>query len=177
MSTTATIARLPSGQYELNLQVQLAHPHWVGFLFTGLAQHNISVIGGHAVQQDIQEWSAKFTLDFSGSRSRPDLVDFVGLTQRKAASIDMKNPVLTKCDILRRPDQSLEVRIEGPDQMGFLSRLLGRFSLLMLFPTEIELRTVGGQIRDRIVFRGMAGSPPDETARKALEAMLRGFIG
>lgn len=177
MSTTANIVQLPSGQYELNLQGRLAHPHWVGFLFTGLAQLNISVVAGHATQRDIQDWTARFTLDFSSSRSRPDTVDFVGLTQRKAASIDMKNPVLSKFEVLRRADQGLEVRLEGPDQLGFLSRLLGRFSLLMLFPTEIEIRTVGGQVRDRLVFRAMGGTPPDESARQALEAMLKGFTG
>lgn len=176
MSTTANIIRLPSGHYELSLDGRLTHPHWVAFLFTGLAKSNVSVVAGQAKQQDIQQWSARFNLDFSKSRMMPESIDYVGLSQHKSGAIDMQNPVLTKYEILRRADQSLEVRLEGPDQLGFLSRLLGRFSLLMLFPTEIEIRTVGGQVRDRLVFRGMGGTPPDETARVSLDTMLRGFV-
>lgn len=176
MTPTANIHPSALGHHELTIEGHLTHPLWVGHLFTGLAQWQISVLSGRAVQTDIQHWQSRFTLDFSKSRAVPHNLDYIMLAQRKSSSVDVQNPKLSRYELFRRPDQALEVRLEGPDQIGFLSRLLGRFSLLMLFPAEIEINTVGGVIRDRVVFRGFAGSVLDDNARVALDTLLKGFV-
>jgi hypothetical protein len=176
MTPTATISPSALGHQELIIEGLLPHPLWVGFLFTGLAQWQISVISGKAVQTDVQHWQSRFTLDFSCSRATPQNLDYIMMAQRRSSSIDVQNPKLNRYEVFRRPDLALEVRLEGPDQIGFLSRLLGRFSLLMLFPAEIEINTVAGVIRDRVVFKGLGGTVLDDNARTALDTLLRGFV-
>jgi hypothetical protein len=95
---------------------------------------------------------------------------------QKPANTDVGAPQLRKFQITRRVDSGLEVALEAADQIGFLGRVLGRLSLLMLFPTEIEINTVSGTIRDRLVLRGIGGSPPTATAQSSLETLLRALV-
>ena len=82
-------------------------------------------------------------------------------------------PQLGSFRIARRSDMQLEAHLEAPDQVGFLGRLLTRVSSLGLFPSEMEIATVSGRIKDRLVFRGIMKKAPTETVQKSLEAMFR----
>jgi hypothetical protein len=176
MTPESSITRTMSGSYELHLKGRFSHPHWVAFLFSGLAEAQVSVISGRASQSGIQEWDARINLDFRRCTLAPGTFDYVALAQRKPAAMDMSVPRLTSYEIMRRRDQELEVRLEGPDQIGFLGRFLGRMALLMLFPSDIEINTVAGVIRDRVVFRGVGGAVPTPEAQQSLDTLLRGMV-
>ncbi|RYG72996.1 hypothetical protein EON80_03635, partial [bacterium] len=123
----------------------------MAFLFSGLAASAVSIVSGRAMQGASGVWDARLTLDFTSVVVRPESINYVGLALQKPALTDARAPKLTRFQIARRIDRSLEVTLDGPDQIGFLGRVLGRMSLLMLFPVEMEIATVTGNIRDKIV--------------------------
>ena len=85
-------------------------------------------------------------------------------------------PRLARFELKRRTDQLLELKVEGPDQIGFLAAILSRVSILSLFPSCLEIDTQNSQFRDVIVLRGISGRGPSEAAYQALERMLRTFL-
>lgn len=175
MRPTATIARNADGLYDLAVKGQFFHPHWVAHLFAGLAAQRVSIVSGRAAEEDELEWSASFTLDFAGSAADPEAVDYVGLAG-KTLPADLAKVVLTGFRVTRRDDQQLELELEGPDQIGFLGRILMRLSLLALFPSSMVINTVGGQIKDRIILHGIGGKGPAEAAKVSLEGTLRQMV-
>jgi hypothetical protein len=177
MTPQSSLSALHNGQSELKIAGRFTHPHWMAFLFSGLSAAGVSIISGRAVQNETQ-WDARCILDFSGSNTAPEALDFVMLAlQRPESSVSSaKSPILSQFQIARRADQSLEVWLHGPDQIGFLGRVLSRLSLIMLFPIEIEINTVAGQIRDYIVFRGIGGMAPNDDAKKSLEILLKSCV-
>lgn len=164
-----------NGGRQLRIQGEFLHPHWVAFLFSGLSNLKISVIGGTANSVTIRDWDAHFDLDFSGCSLPPESIDYLALSQQET-SLAFAPPKLSTFHITRRPDQSLELLLQGPDQIGFLGRILVKLSLLTLFPCEMEIGTVAGRIQDRIVFRGISGMSPNESVEESLETILRGLV-
>ena len=175
MPATTSISRAPNGDHELRLQGQFERAHWVAFLFSGLSRLEIAVISGKATRDRDRNWNARFTLDFRGSQAVPERVDYLQLAQQETTSA-FAPPLLSEFAITRRSDQALEVILQGPDQIGFLGRILLKLSLLTLFPIEMEINTVSGRIHDRIVFCGIGGLPPGTSVDASLEAMLRGLV-
>ena len=174
---TSQIIRIGSGLYQLTLHGQFAHPHWVAFLFASLADQQVSVVSGRAAQTDLQQWEACLDLDFRRSTAAPDALDYEALARRRPPSSDLSLPRLTAFTLMRQP-HGLEARLEGPDQIGFLGRLLNRVCLLGLFPVEIKIATHAGQIRDAVVFQSIGNAVPDAaveaTLRSTLQAMVTG---
>ena len=175
MMPEASVLRLGNNVCELRIQGFFAYPHWMVSLLSGLMESQIAVVTGKAVQDRQQQWDARFRLDFQRSKSSPENVPYIVLTQRRAASNFSEPLRLTHFQIERRADQSMEVRLEGPDQLGFLGRLLCEMSLLALFPVEMDINTSGGNINDKIVFRGFGGLAPGPHIDAALENLLNGF--
>lgn len=163
------------GLHQLDLFGHCHDPHWVAGLFSGLADHGVSIISGHAAQDGQGLWRAQFELDFRDCASDPQQLDYA-LMMRRAAALDAAMPALSSFGLSRRPDRGLELNLRAPDQRGFLGRLLVRISGLALFPVEMEIRTVGGQIDDRLVFRGIGGAVPGEAIPKALESLLKRML-
>jgi len=158
--------------HELRLQDRFYHPHWLAFLMSGLSQIKVSVVSGKAAQIAPQEWDVTLQLDFRGSVTVPERVDFRALTE-KTAVLDANSIQLNSYLITRRFDKAIEVHIQGLDQLGFLGRFLTKVSLLALYPIEVKIGTVGGRISDQIVLNGLGNSPPSEEQQAALDSMLR----
>ncbi len=175
MTPQASLARLPNNNYELKIQGRFTHPHWMTFLFSGLSAAGVSVISGHAAQ-DGNGWSARWILDFARSEAAPESLDYVALALQKSTPSATVAPTLTHYQIARRSDQSLEVWLHGPDQIGFLGRMLSRLSLIMLFPVAIDINTTQGLLRDYIVFRGIGGMAPNDDAQKSLDILLKSYV-
>ena len=174
MSLHATISAASGSLHELQLSGRISHPHWMVCLLSGLSQSGVSVVSGRA-QQTALEWDARLLLDFRTAKVQPHDLEYSALAERRPATPDMASPKLSRFELTRRVDGGLEVQVHGPDQIGFLGRFLGRLSLVMLFPVEIEINTVLGQIRDRVVLRGIGGNAPDEHARASLNTLLHSF--
>lgn len=176
MASKSNIARLPNGNYSLKLEGRFSHPLWVKFLFSGLSDLKVSVISGRAVQQLTDGWNASFVLDFATCTVPPDAIDYLGLITQEQAPAWTPSPRLHDFKVTRLPDQGLEVRVRGPDQIGFLGRFLVKMSLLSLFPTEMSIDTVGGEIEDTFDFHGICGAAPSEAVRQSLESLLGDMV-
>lgn len=173
MPPTVSVRPLSTGRHKLAIQGQFTHPHWFVFLFQGLAERQVSVESGWARSGKVNYWSSELVLDFRRAAVSPEAINYVELAlQKRPAPEQVEPPRLSQFSVARSADESLELRIEGPDQVGFLARLLRRVSGTMLLPTAIEIATDGGRIRDCFVLRGPTGGPPDEGDRQALESLL-----
>ncbi|SFI38277.1 hypothetical protein [Planctomicrobium piriforme] len=163
----------PAGGYSVSLDGEFLHPHWVAFLFAGLSANGVSVISGQAQQRSLATWSANFQLDFSRAMQTAQSIDYLALTDQEQLPLVSDIPRLTGFQIQRRTDESLEVRLEANDQLGFLGRLLGKICMLGLFPVEMVISTIGNRIQDTLIFRGIAGMAPSEATRQRLESVLQ----
>lgn len=170
---TTSLQRLPDGSVEVTLRGAFSHPHWLAYLLRALSESQVSLVSGRAVQNDALDWDARIALDFRQSQLQPEKLDYVALAQQRFNMATLAAPQLGGFRITRRSDLQLEAQLEAPDQVGFLGRLLTRVSSLGLFPSAMEVATVGGCIRDRIVFRGIMNKAPTDTVQKSLEAMCR----
>lgn len=173
MRPTTSIQKDSEGFHELRLRGAFEHPHWMAHLLSNLSEAHVSVVSGQACQMEDSCWDARLTLDFRSSTATPEVLDFVAMAQRRSAAVDWSPPQVSQFLITRRRDQQIELLVEGPDQIGFLSRLLTKVSVLGLFPSELEINTVAGQIRDRLVLRGITAMGPTRTVQSALEAVFR----
>ena len=162
MPPALSLVDLPDGCANLKLEGEILHPHWVAFLFSGLGASHVSVVSGQAKQKSIVSWQASFRLDFARCPTPPKNLDFLGMLNQEQLPLNVEIPHLGDYQIVRRPDESLEVRVQGPDQIGFLGRLLAKLCILGLFPVEMSIDTVAGRIQDSFVFRGIAGVAPNE---------------
>lgn len=170
---TTLLQKLPDGSVEVALRGAFSHPHWLAYLLRALSESQVSLVSGRAVQGDTLEWDARIVLDFRPSQLQPEKLDYVMLAHQRMDMATLAAPQLGGFRIARRSDLQLEVHLEAPDQVGFLGRLLTRVSSLGLFPSEMEIATVGGRIKDRIIFRGIMNKAPTDTVQKSLEAMFR----
>jgi hypothetical protein len=176
MALESSISSTVEGFYELSLHGRLHRPHWVAQLFAALSQLHISIVSGQATQVKGGEWKSKFLLDFSSSSADPQRLDYSGFAEQSPSGDRSVTPKLSRFEIVRRPDQLIELRLEGPDQIGFLAAILGKVSVLALFPAMLEIDTIAGQIKDCVVLRGIADRGPSEAAYQSLERMLRSFM-
>ncbi|MBL6750881.1 MAG: hypothetical protein ISP90_10185 [Nevskia sp.] len=165
-----------SGQHHLELNGSCRNPHWITALFQGLSDHRISIVSGHVTLGPQHEWHGRFHLDCAECRIDVSRIDYSGMTERTTSALLVSEaPLLSTFSVTRRADQSLELRIDAPDQRGFLGRILARISGLGLFPVSMDIGTVNGRINDRLVFRGIGGMAPGEPVAKALDTLLNRF--
>ena len=172
---TSNLTRSPTGLYELHIEGRFAHPHWISFLFSGLSQQKISIVSGRAEQNARLEWNARFDLDFRLSMAVPRNLDYVAMAEKNPPATDAEMPRLSKFEV-KGHARGIEVLISGPDQVGFLGRLMRKLSLLALFPVEIDIDTVSGVISDRIVLQTIGGGAVSESVRTALGTLLRDLV-
>jgi hypothetical protein len=176
MALESSVNTMVEGTYELSLNGRIHRPHWVVQLFAALSQLQVSIVSGYANQEKPGEWKSRFVLDFSNSSADPKHLDYTAFTEQTGSGERASAPKLTRFDLTRRADLLLELKLEGPDQIGFLASILGRVSVLALFPSSMEINTLRGQIRDVVVLRGIGDRGPSDAAYQSLERMLRSFV-
>ena len=167
-----TIVPHAGGLHRVDLDGAFAHPHWLAFLCSGLSVEGVAVVSGEASRPEPMRWTGHFLLD-----GPVEGLDIVALTGRRSALRDSASPVLSSYSVARRSDGDLELRVEAPDALGFLGRLLSRVSLLTLLPVGLEIATVGGRIVDTFVLSGIGTAAPSTEVAEALEQMLGTMTG
>jgi hypothetical protein len=142
----------------------------MAFLFSGLSEAGVSVISGRAIQNETQ-WDARWTLDFSRAIGVPESLDYVAMALQRPTTTKNSVPVISSYQIARRADQSLQVRLQ-PDQIGFLSRVLSRLSLIMLFPSKSKSIPWAARSKTPSFFAASAGWHP-RRCPKSLDILLK----
>lgn len=159
--------------YRLQLQGRLT-PLWPSQLTTALASHRIGILSGRAKGTGLN-WNAEFLLDFTASTADPESLDYATLAKTETPAELGGTVRLSRYTCSQLPDGRLEARVFGPDQSGFLARLLCRMVLLGLFPTEFDINTQGDQIDDRFVLVCTGGASASAAVHKSLDNLLRSF--
>jgi hypothetical protein len=168
----ATVQPLAEGLHQLRLEGRSANPHWVLSLFSGLSREGVSIVAGRATRGDQRHWRAEFDLDFAGTKTPPGRLDYESMTRQPVEATAAEAPRLSRWAVVRTSDGSLELTVEGPDQIGFLGRLLAKLSGVGLFPVAMEINTVAGRIQDRFELRGIGGASPSATVERVLATIL-----
>jgi hypothetical protein len=168
---TAALTAQPYGLHRVEVRGAFSHPHWLAFLCAGLSARGVSVVSGSATKHGPMQWEAQFTVE-----GPVDGVDVLALAAMRPVTRDPAAPVLREYVLTRRADAQLELRIEAPDSLGFLGRLLSRISLLTLLPSEVEIATVNGAISDRFVLGGIGTAAPSEQVLVSLKEMLEPML-
>jgi hypothetical protein len=172
----ATLHPAEGGLHRLDLKGAFTHPHWLAFLCGGLSGAGVSVVSGHAARESPMHWTGHFVLDARGSRTPVESLDLVGLSALRPAVRDATAPRLASFEVRRRADQQIEVRVEAPDELGFLGRLLSRISLLTLLPSELHIHTVRAMIQDRLVLGGIGTAAPSDEVLGSLTELLGALV-
>jgi hypothetical protein len=165
--SSATIRPADAGLQRIELTGLFSHPHWLAFLCGGLSAAGVDVVSGHAMRTAPMRWEAHFLV--AGPAAG---LDVLAMAWTKPEVRDSESPRLSSYALRRRADRQLELQLEAPDSLGFLGRLLSRVSLLALLPSELDIATVGGRIKDTIVLGSIGSGEPPEDLLVALEEML-----
>lgn len=160
----------PGSRYTLALNGAF-HPEWAASLCAGLGARRISVERGYARQVQRGIWESSFELRPLDPSVELRAIDYAALARAPRDRSAGVRPSLTGFE-LAHDGGALVVTLRGRDEVGFLAGLLGIFSFQMLFVHEMEVGTAGGEVRDRFVLRGFAGTAPGPKERSRLLAAL-----
>lgn len=156
-------------RYVLHLSGSL-HVAWAGRLAAGLAARHISVVRATA-RRGATSWTAEIELDLLEGAVEPSAIDFVAL-MREHGCPEPAGPLRLGSGRAARTRRGVSVEIRGEDRVGFLGGVLRLFAELRLFPREMRVETVGGEVRDVFLLEGLGGEPPPEAIVAALQRRL-----
>ncbi|MDJ0786227.1 MAG: hypothetical protein QNK05_05430 [Myxococcota bacterium] len=150
---------------------------WAGDLTSGIADAGLSVERGFARRGAGSAWIAAFVLSRTESSADPLLLDYLALAasgrHRRSQPPDLD---VSRHRILPGPDGCAQLEVSAPDRPGFLAGLLERLSFLRLEPAELEIRTEGGRVADRLLIRARDGGPPSAAVLRILSEAMDGTI-
>jgi len=165
-----------SGNFELKIWGRFS-PEWIGQLFSGLSRHKISIVRGTA-KKSLAYWETVFELEKTRFASDPRSLDFLALAKEEITSSPATCITISRFT-LEPPEKhkgALYLEIQAKDQLGFLGQILNNLAFLTLFPEEISIDTVQGNIFDKFWIRGLGGNPPSATAQAALKKKLEELL-
>ncbi|RQW81701.1 MAG: hypothetical protein EHM79_19450 [Geobacter sp.] len=148
-------------------------PEWIGCLSSGLSRHKISIVKGTA-KKALSYWEAEFEIEKTRLADDPRKLDFLALAKDESNTTQENSISITKYT-LEPPEKhggALYLELKAADQLGFLGQVLNNLAFLTLFPEEISIDTVQGNIFDKFWIRGLGGNPPSATAQAALRRKL-----
>ncbi|MGH0031076.1 MAG: hypothetical protein ACQGVC_14875 [Myxococcota bacterium] len=153
-------------------------PGWCGKLATGLARRGIDIERGHARIVAAGRWEASFQLHCLPGSEPPG--DEIVRSLNEDLRDGFMTPIVLDAFALRTSEARggcLRLDVEAPDRLGFLAALLRRLAFFSLFPSEVEIETVGGRARDRLWLRAAGDRTPlprtTAAVRASLEALVR----
>jgi hypothetical protein len=148
---------------------------WPGRLASALSARGVSVRRGKARRAGVRGWLAELELEAAPGVDLSAL-DYTALAAEEPPA-QPELPLRLDEARVERSEADLRVDVRGPDELGILGRLLGLFALFGLFPHEMRLETVGGEVRDTFRLQAWRGGPPSPEAAegvlRALEAAMR----
>lgn len=178
----ATTPEAPSGEtgFRVELTEGVLHVtlfgqlplNWLGQLGAALSRRGIGIHGAYAERDGAGGWQAVLQVRAEDT-DELEALDYVALCDEHAPeSSAPQRPRLTHFELWRAPSGMLELHVEGPDELGFLSALFGRLAFHGLFAARLSASTHGDRIDDALLLRSVGGSAPSDTTEKALRQTL-----
>ncbi len=161
-----------SGNFTVNIWGRFP-PEWIGSLSSGLSRHKISIVRGKA-RKSLAYWETEFEVEKTRFATDPGKLDFLALAQEENRTTPDDSFSISQFT-LEPPEKhngALYLEVKAADQLGFLGQILNNLAFLTLFPEEINIDTVHGNIFDKFWIRGLGGNPPSTTAQAALKKKL-----
>ena len=152
-------------------------PEWIGCLSSGLSRHKISIVKGKA-KKSLAYRETEFEIERTRLAGDPRKLDFLALAKEENNS-SQENSLSLSRYTLESPEKlggALYLEIMAADQLGFLDQILNNLAFLTLFPEEISIDTVQGNIFDKFWIRGLRENPPSAAAQAALKKKLEEWL-
>lgn len=151
--------------------------NWLGQLGAALSRRGIGIVDVDAVREASGHWRALVQLR-APRGSEAEHLDYFALASEHAPdSSDPTRPRLEYFELTRLSSGMLELRVEGRDELGFLSALFARLAFLGLFADRIHAKTHADRIDDVLLLRGVGGGAPSEGIEKSLANTLSRLSG
>jgi len=165
-----------SGNFTLKIWGRFP-PEWIGCLSSGLSRHKISIVKGKA-KKSLAYWETEFEIEKTHLATDPRKLDFLALAKEESKTTQENSLSITRYT-LEPPEKhhgALYLEVKAADQLGFLGQILNSLAFLTLFPEEISIDTIQGNISDKFWIRGLGGNPPSAAAQAALKRKLEEWL-
>jgi hypothetical protein len=152
-------------------------PGWSAALSLALSEAKVDIERLSAVKATGNRWIVELLVKTSPGSSDVKRLDLVALAWSSTRGVPPGRVVLEDYHIDEREnDGALLLDVRAADRTGFLATLLACLAGLSLFPEQLEVETVDGEVRDSFVLKGIGGSYPSESIRQALETTLQDLL-
>jgi hypothetical protein len=145
---------------------------WLGRLANALSRRGISIHSVDAIRRSDGSWFGSLQIVVEHATIAPSELDYFALCSEGPDGMTPKEPKLERFQIERTATGGLELRLQAPDEVGFLATVLDRCEFLGLFPERLKVTTRDGMINDTLWLRGVAGNAPSSEAERELRAQF-----
>jgi hypothetical protein len=146
---------------------------WLGRLANALSRRGVGIQSVDAIRRSDGSWFASMQLGVTHATIAPSELDYYALCSEgpedRGSARELR---LERFQIERTAAGALELRLNGPDEVGFLAAVLDRCEFLGLFPERLKVTTQQGMINDILWLRGVANNAPSAEAERALRAQF-----
>ncbi len=151
--------------------------NWLGQLGAALSRRSIAIVDVDAARDASGRWRAIVHVRAPRASEAAHLDYFALAGEGAPDSSDPARPRLEHFELTRLASGMLELRVQGKDELGFLSALFARLAFLGLFADRVHATTRADRIDDVLTLRGVGGIAPSEASEKALASTLARLSG
>jgi hypothetical protein len=146
---------------------------WLGRLASALSRRGIGIVSVDAIRRSDGSWFGSLVLAVGEATIAPSELDYYGLCSEGPEVRGLARELrLERFQVERTAAGALELRLNGPDEVGFLAAVLDRCEFLGLFPERLQVTTQQGTINDVLWLRGVANNEPSVEVERALRTQF-----
>jgi hypothetical protein len=144
---------------------------WLGTLSRKLAESALDILTLEAERNERGDWLAEFVVRSTAGRVDPLSLDYERIVDESETSNPLRGEArILRATLARDSDDMLVLHVIAPDELGFLSRILGRLGFLGAFPERIRAQSEGANVVDTFWLRGFGRAPLTDASEQALRA-------
>lgn len=144
---------------------------WLGTLSRRLAGAGLDIVSLDAERDERGAWRAEVVLLAASGATDPLGLDYGKLLEDTRSSEPVRGePRLVRATLEREGDGTLVLHLVAKNELGLLSRILGRLGFLGAFPERVRAFSEGLTVADTFWLRGFGRAALSETSEQALRA-------
>lgn len=142
---------------------------WLGTLSRRLAENALDILTLEAERDARGDWLAELVVFSADGLVDPFTLDFAELLDEGGAASPVRGDArILRATLGRDSDEMLVLHVVASDELGLLSRILGRLGFLGAFPERIRAHSEGRNVVDTFWLRGFGRAPLSEASEQAL---------